>query len=124
MKQYQFLVWQWMLECFGDEIALSKHERAARFLEEALELAQASGLTPKDVRALTSYVYGRPVGDPAQEVGGVMVCLAGLCQASEISLYKAALAELARCEKKTASIRAKHAAKPKDIKSPLPGKLP
>ena len=38
-----------------------------RFLEEALELVQACGATASEAHQLVDYVYGRPVGEPAQE---------------------------------------------------------
>lgn len=116
---YQSQVTKWLLACFGAEIATDRQERNHRFLEEALELVQACGCTRDETLKLVDYVYGRPVGYPPQEVGGVMVTLAGLCTAQGIGLDEAAQTELARVWTKVPQIRAKHAAKPKF--SPLPG---
>ena len=108
----------WLLECFGAEIAGDKQERNHRFLEEAVELVQANGCTASEAHQLVDYVFGRPVGEPAQEVGGVMVTLAALCLASGLDMHAAGETELARIWTKVDAIRAKQAAKPKH--SPLP----
>lgn len=116
---YQFAVDVWMLECFGAEISADVVERNHRFLEEALELVQANGCTKSEALQLVDYVFGRPIGEIGQEVGGVMVTLAALCSAAGINLNGAAAVELERVWTKVEAIRAKQAAKPKH--SPLPG---
>lgn len=118
-KSYQARVLDWLLETFGPEISNDKVERNHRFLEEALELVQAMGCTKDEALQLVDYVFGRPEGQPAQEVGGVLVCLAALCSAADISMEKAAEDELTRIWTMVEKIRAKQAAKPKF--SPLPG---
>jgi len=115
---FQQRVQPWMLACFGAEIAADKVERNHRFLEEALELVQATGCTAGEAHQLVDYVYGRPVGDALQEVGGVMVTLAALCLAHGMDMHGAAETELSRIWTKVEQIRAKRAAKPKH--SPLP----
>lgn len=117
-ETFQSRVQPWMLECFGAEIAADAKERNHRFLEEALELVQACGATTSEAYQLVDYVYGRPVGEKAQEVGGVMVTLAALCLAQGLDMRAAGEAELARIWTKVEQIRAKQAAKPKH--SPLP----
>jgi hypothetical protein len=116
---YQQRIQKWLVACFGDDIAGDLQERNHRFLEEALELTQACGCTKEEALQLVDYVYGRPIGEPSQEVGGVMVTLAGLCSANGINLEAAAEAELCRVWTKVEQIRAKNAGKPKF--SPLPG---
>lgn len=125
MESFQHRVDAWMQECFGAEVSSDRVERFFRFLEEALELAQAMGCTEKEARALVAYVFGRPAGEPAQEVGGVMVTLAALVNAAELPDIEAcAWSEISRCEGKIDRIRAKHAAKPKGIRTALPGDAP
>lgn len=114
----QDLVQPWLMACFGPEIANDKIERNHRFLEEALELVQACGCTQSEAHQLVDYVYGRSVGNPLQEVGGVMVTLAALCLANGFDMHEAGETELARIWTKIETIRAKQAAKPKH--SPLP----
>jgi sugar phosphate isomerase/epimerase len=112
-QPYQRRVVNWLLACFGQEIASDKAERSHRFVEEAIELAQAQGMTLLETIQLVTYVYGRPAGEPAQEVGGVMVTLAALCQATGIDMEEAAEAELTRVWEKIDRIREKQKAKPK-----------
>ena len=115
---FQGRVLPWLLDCFGPEIASDPEERNHRFLEEALELVQACGCTPSEAHQLVDYVYGRPVGEKSQEVGGVMVTLAALCLAQRLDMHKDGETELARIWTKVEQIRAKQAAKPDH--SPLP----
>lgn len=118
LAPFQQRVQPWMMECFGPMIAGDRQERNHRFLEEALELVQAAGCSASEAHQLVDYVYGRPVGEPSQEVGGVMVTLAALCLANGLDMHTAADTELARIWTKVEAIRAKQAAKPKH--SPLP----
>ena len=117
---FQQRVRPWLLECFGAEIAADRLERNHRFLEEALELVQSLDCTASEAHQLVDYVFGRPVGEPLQEAGGVMVTLAALCLASGLDMHQAGETELARISvpELVAKIRAKQAAKPKH--SPLP----
>lgn len=120
-EPFQQRVQPWMMECFGPVIAADRVERNHRFLEESLELVQSLGCTQSEAHQLVDYVFGRPVGEPAQEVGGVMVTLAALCLANGLDMHDAGEVELARISvpETVAKIRAKQAAKPKH--SPLPG---
>jgi NTP pyrophosphatase (non-canonical NTP hydrolase) len=119
---FQDRVHPWMLQCFGEEIAADQVERNHRFVEEALELAQACGCTRSEAEQLLAYVFDRPSGERNQEVGGVMVTLAALCTAHRIEMEEAGEKELARVWTKVDVIRAKQAGKPKH--SPLPGPTP
>ena len=121
-ESFQDRVQPWMMACFGAEIAADGAERNHRFLEESLELVQACGCTASEAHQLVDYVYGRPVGEREQEVGGVMVTLAALCLAQGLDMQAAGEMELARIWTKVVAIRAKQAAKPKH--SPLPAAAP
>lgn len=118
---YQGRVAEWIRNCFGPDANYDKAERAHRFMEEAIELYQACGQKKEDVLLLADYVYGRPVGAVYQEVGGVMVTLAALCDSQRIPMFDAASVELTRCFQNIAKIRAKNNAKKKN--SALPGKV-
>ena len=115
---FQERVESWLKACFPTAVWSHRAERTHRFLEEALELAQANGCSREDALALVDYVYGRPVGVPHLEVGGVMVTLAALCSASEINMDDAGDGELKRNWDRIETIRAKQASKPHG--SPLP----
>lgn len=119
---FQDRVKPWMLACFGGEITADKVERCDRFIEEALELVQAIGYSSDRAHALVDYVFGRPVGDPHQEVGGVMITVAALCLASGLDMDAAGEDELDRIWVNIEKIRAKRAAKPTG--SALPVALP
>lgn len=118
VESFQSRCQPWLLECFGAEIAADKTERNHRFLEETLELVQSLGCTQSEALQLVDYVYSRPVGDPPQECGGVMVTLAALCLANSLDVHECGEIELARVWTKVEQIRAKQAAKPRN--SPLP----
>ena len=115
---FQQRVQPWLMECFGPVISADKQERNHRFLEEALETVQAAGCTASEAHQLVDYVFGRPVGELGQEVGGAMTTLAALCLANGIDMHAEAEKELARVWTMVEKIRAKQAAKPKH--SPLP----
>jgi len=96
LKWYQTQIDRWMHLVFPPEVCEDKDIRNYRFLEEALELVQAGGCTRERAYELVDYVYGRPVGEKVQEVGGVMVTLAGWCEVHGVDLQSAAMNELER----------------------------
>ncbi len=115
---YQDRVAAWVAECFPASVRTDVLGRSHRFLEESLELVQASGCTKEDAQLMVDYVFDRPTGAQEQEVGGVMVTLAALCNALKLSMDDAADAELSRNWERLEEIRHKHATKP--VGSPLP----
>lgn len=117
-QAYQLRALAWAATCFGELVASNPRERNHRFLEEALELAQAGGATAEEAHLLVDYVFGRPVGDFPQEVGGTVLTLALLCQARGQSMEACGEVELARVWDKLPQIREKQAAKKSN--SPLP----
>lgn len=86
---------QWVIRCFGEK-AMSLTERANRFLEEAFELYQASGMSKEQALRLLDYVYARPVGEPGQEIGGVGISLLALAEALNVSADAEEFEELSR----------------------------
>lgn len=96
-------------------------ERVARFGEEALELQQALGQSREDAHALVDYVFDRPVGEPAQEMGGTMTTLALLAAVTSLDMIECGERELARCS--TAAVLAKIQGKRANRagRGPLPG---
>lgn len=120
MERFQFLIHQWVQHCFGDP---DIHERACRFLEEAVELFQSVGGTEMDAHALVNYVFGRPIGEPFQEVGGVMTTLGALCGAADISLHSAAWSEAERIHTPEVIHKVRTKSKNRPHRSPLPGEF-
>lgn len=124
LASFQHRVADWLRVCFGPKIAADRLERADRLLEEVLELLQATGYPKERVAALRDYVWSRPEGEPAQEVGGTMVTLAAFCAAQDLDLVASAEAEYARISQPEIieKIRRKQAAKP--VGSALPVAAP
>ena len=122
--EFQQGVAKWMEACFGPVISADCVERNHRFIEEALELVQACGCQRSEAHQLVDYVYNREMGEPTQEVGGVMVTLAALCLANGFDMASAGRTELARVWTKIETIRAKQAAKPRHSPLPSPPKDP
>lgn len=93
----QRVVVEWGSRCFGADHMLDVKVRAARFLEEAAELAQAVGLPKDHAQRALDHVYSRPAGDPKQEAGGAGLTLLALCDAIGLSADGAEQTEVARC---------------------------
>ncbi|RWE68865.1 MAG: hypothetical protein E5W94_12020 [Mesorhizobium sp.] len=115
---FQDRVWQWIVACFPTSAHLDVQERNHRFLEEALELAQSNSCTKEEALELVEYVFGRAKGDVRQEVGGVLVTLAALCNATSVDMDEAAEQELGRNWSRIDRIRAKQADKPQGSARP------
>lgn len=86
---------RWAAKTFGTA-NMTERERARRFIEEAIELAQACGLQRADVYRTMEHVFDRPPGERFQEVGGVGVTLLMLCETIGVSADYAERSELAR----------------------------
>jgi len=113
MFHFQQQVYEWVVKCFGLDVACDKTERNHRFLEEALELVQATGSNRATAHQIVDYVFDRKAGLPEQEVGGVLLTLAAFCVVHGIEMQHAGRAELDRVWRKIEEIRMKQAAKPK-----------
>lgn len=86
----------WVRSTFGEAAIIDVPERALRLAEQALELTQACGLDAATLHRLVDYVFGRPVGEAGQELGGCMVTLYAMSSALGIDADQALEAELAR----------------------------
>jgi transcriptional regulator with XRE-family HTH domain/NTP pyrophosphatase (non-canonical NTP hydrolase) len=92
----QARVTKWCAEAFGADHASSIPQRGLRLLEEALEAAQAAGVPQSQAHHVVDYVYGRPVGELQQELGGVGVTLLALAAAAGLSAEETEEREVAR----------------------------
>lgn len=86
----------WCAAAFGLEHATSLPQRGIRHAEEAIELAQAAGAPREMVHKLVDYIYDRPAGDLAQEIGGSGLTLLALAAAAGLSADKEEAREVAR----------------------------
>lgn len=118
---FQERVRGWALSCFDVDTVNDKTERAYRFLEEALELVQALGITKGEALVLLNYTFGRPAGDTLQECGGVMVTLAALCGSVGLDMEREGEAELRRVMQPEVIKRIRQKQQTKPHGSPLPG---
>lgn len=69
---------EWATREFGS-IAKLPDERGLRLLEEAVESAQAMGVSKTQALSVVARCYGRPPGDPVKELGQVGGCLLTAC---------------------------------------------
>lgn len=109
----QLDVEEWSNACFGPERLNDQHLTTVRFVEEALELAQAAGITEKEVDRIKHYVFSRPVGELRNEVGGTYITLCNLCTSFVIDMEAAARETLLSCWRRIEQIRSKDAGKPR-----------
>lgn len=88
----------WAAQVLGLKSASDIAERVLRAVEEVLELAQTCGVGQEQLHRLVDYVYGRPVGKPAQEIAGSMVCLYAAAGALGIDAQTAFETEMTRIQ--------------------------
>ncbi len=93
----QFQIRKWVESRLG-RTAMDSHERAMRFLEESLELAQAVGVDELEARRLLNSVWVKPKGVVEQEVGGVGTTLLGLCASLDLDMLAAFDKEIERID--------------------------
>lgn len=97
MKRWQRLVDRWTELVFRERYSeFNPKTRVLRLLEEVMELAQAENVTVEEAEIIKKQVWGRPTGEPNQELGGVMVCAAGYAAAAGLDLSKAFWSEMER----------------------------
>lgn len=72
---------EWMRFVFTETERTDAPERALRTAEEAIELTQAVGVDAATMHRLVDYVFERPVGDPAQEIAGILVTVYSMATA-------------------------------------------
>jgi hypothetical protein len=102
----------WVRSRLGEKALMDRQERAARLVEEAIELAQAEGVPEIRIVNVARRVYDRPVGEVEQEIGGIGVCLLAYCHASGFNFVTLTDREVTRIEKVPVEVsRAKHNAK-------------
>jgi NTP pyrophosphatase (non-canonical NTP hydrolase) len=68
----------WATRCFGNNHFVNRPLLALRLAEEVVELAQAFLIPKEKMIELVEIVYGRPPGDPRQELGDVALSVSVL----------------------------------------------
>lgn len=89
---------QWAEETFGPG-ANDPEERTKRFVEEALELAQALGLHFADVQSIADRVYGNKHGNVEKELGQTQLTLGVLAEVLSYCSLTEGSRELERVKK-------------------------
>lgn len=114
---------KWAVDTFGD-VARNRDERAARLVEEAIELAQAEGVPLAVIGRIARHVYSKPAGDPIAELQGVALTLDACAENMGDTVQAATWRELIRVTSRSASEwKARHDAKVADGRanlSPIP----
>lgn len=108
---------------FGEENMTNRQERLLRFLEEAVELVRAGGLSERNVHSVVEYEFGRNKGpDIGQEFGGAACTLFAAADAFGLDLLDAAATEIRRVEgMPPGAARKKHDEKPASVKAEVGG---
>ena len=88
---------KWASDTFG-RVALDTNERALRFLEEAIELAQACGVSVEEALTVATRVYARQAGNYYKELGQSAMTLAVLAEWLGIDVDDALLCEWRRIQ--------------------------
>lgn len=86
----------WVEETFGAQSQRNKRERAVRFLEEALELAQASGVGAHMVQHIIHRVFSKPADNPVLELRQCVSTLMALAHEYDVTLQECADVEFKR----------------------------
>lgn len=79
MRTRQERILDWAIETFGN-VAADRHERAMRFVEEAIELAQSCGLSRETIAAITERAYSRRAGALDSELAQAGMTLEALAE--------------------------------------------
>lgn len=99
----------WVQGVYGQASLHNQDNRAARFVEEAIELAQAQGLGKDVIAKILERAYSRPAGRIGQEVAGSFFTLLVYCYVAKIDLWLETLEEVERVEELDPEVfRAKH----------------
>lgn len=76
--------YEWAVRCFGLDHCENLALRSQRTLEESAELSQALGLSRENAHKTIDAVYDRPVGEPQQEIGGILHTVGILCESMSL----------------------------------------
>lgn len=114
----QRLVIQTGITVFGEDNVRNPTERLMRFLEEAIELVRAGGLSDEGIRKVFEFEMGRPVGtNLQQELAGAGVTLLAVAHSQNLSLEAAILNDVDRLLDNVEHHRRKRAAKPAEVRA-------
>lgn len=93
----QALYQQWVEATFGPDHANSLPQRGTRFFEEACELYQVCGGDRAMAHRLLDFVFNKPLGEIAKEIGDVGGTLLSVASLAGVSADDQELHAVARC---------------------------
>src|SRR6266702_2965551 len=82
----QRIAFDWGVRCFGQKHMNNPAVRALRCAEEVVELAQCCRVPKDTLHKLIDTVYDRPLGQPHQEIGSVLLTTSVLCEQWGLSI--------------------------------------
>jgi NTP pyrophosphatase (non-canonical NTP hydrolase) len=84
----------WLRVAFPEDPVVRPKMRVTRFLEEAIELAQALGVEREKAHELLDFVYDKPVGAVDQELAGSFATLLLVAESQGLDLGQEGVKEL------------------------------
>lgn len=109
-SKLQNKVIRWQDKCFGWKMRMNVRSAHA-FIEEAIELAQACGLSEREVGMHVARIFAKPKGLVEQEIGGVMLTLASVANVYSLDMLKIMNDHVDWCEAHTDEIRDRYLVK-------------
>lgn len=91
----------WAVRCFSLDHIQNRALRSLRTVEESIELCQALGVPKEKVLLAVDTVYSRPVGEPEQEIGGVLLTTVIMCESMHLEADELLERELRRVLQKS-----------------------
>lgn len=105
---------KWLETAFpGSSGNMDRRTRALRLLEEAVELAQAVGITRENAFRQVEHTFSRPVGEPHQELGGVLFTALAVAASLGLDAHQVVTNESERAWDRIPEIREKNRSKVK-----------
>lgn len=96
MKRLQLLAYSWAVRCFGINHVSNRKVRVIRLLEEVAEAAQSIDVDRETINQVLDIVYSRPKGEFSQEMGGIAMTFAVLCETSNYQIPDLLMVEFNR----------------------------
>lgn len=96
MKRLQILAYSWAIRCFGKDHVDDPRVRFLRLLEEVAEAAQVCFVEKDKLIEVIEKVYSRPMGELSQELGGIAVTFAVVCESQGYQIPDLLMTELNR----------------------------
>lgn len=113
ITHFQLDVVSWWRDTFLQSVRSDPQARAYKFLEEAIEFAQAAGVERDDADLMVHYVYGREKGIPFEEAGDAFFTLAVAAEAFGFQLSQAGITRFEYAQENVVQVREADKTKPK-----------